>query len=502
MDTVLGVSMAPTTVRIVLVEGENADGATVDEDNFAVNNDEDPATFSAPNQVVAAILGTREGASEAGYDLLSTGVTWSNQREAAELCDALAARKVENVMLVSAFLAAAALAQSIGSATGYARAALLYVEPDTATLAVVDTTDGSITAVQREELPEDDDQAVATLVNLLSAAEGLDERPDGVLVVGSGVDIPLIKPALEVATSLPLSVPEAPETALARGAALASANAPLFASSTAALAYALDPGTGSVIQHAHAPGYLAVAEAVPGAEPGADALAYSAVADDSAAIYTELGPDAYAGADEHQDFTTGMYPDFGLLEEHEHVSRTPFLAAMSVLIIFVAGVMALVISLAFSIRPSASSRPSLSHNVVAPARLAPLPPERTRTCRCTSAGPGTGSSTRSSARSGAGSWARAGSLCRAGRGAGPDHSADSSRAFTATARPAARAEASRSRPLGSRRRGLGPRRWSWMGPWRWRLGPRWRRLGSRRPRPLVSVSKFCGQLIAAGSGPR
>ena len=374
MDTVLGVSMAPTTVRIVLVEGENADGATVDEDNFAVTNGEDPATFSAPNQVVAAILGTREGASEAGYELLSTGVTWSNQHEAAELRDVLAARKVENVMLVSAFLAAAALAQSMGSATGYARAALLYVEPNTATLAVVDTTDGSITDVQREELSDDDDQAVATLVNLISAAEGLPQQPDGVLVVGSGVDIPLIKPALEEATSLPLSVPEQCETALARGAALASANAPLFASSTAAQAYALDPGTGSVSQHAHAPGYLAVVEAVPGAEPGADALAYSAVADDSGAIYTQLGPDAYVGADEHQDFTTGIYPDFGLLEEHEHVSRTPFLAAMSVLIIFVAGVMALVISLAFSIRPSASSRPSLSHNVVAPARLAPLPP--------------------------------------------------------------------------------------------------------------------------------
>ena len=323
--------------------------------------------------MVAAILGTREGANEAGYDLLSTGVTWSDQCEATELRDALAARKVENVMLVSAFLAAAALAQSMGSATGYARAALLYIEPDTATLAVVDTTDGSITDVKREQLPDDDDQAVATLVSLVSAAEGLDEQPDGLLVVGSGVDIPLIKPALEEATSLPLSVPEQPATALARGAALASANAPLFASSTAALAYALDPGTGSVSQHAHAPGYLAVAEAVPSGEPGADALAYSAVADDSAAVYTQLGPDAYVADDEHQDFTTGMYPDFGQLEEHEHVSRTPFLAAMSVLIIFVAGVMALVISLAFSIRPSASSRPSLSHNVVAPARLAPLP---------------------------------------------------------------------------------------------------------------------------------
>jgi hypothetical protein len=373
VDTVLGVSMAPTSVRMVLVEGQNADGATVDEDNFAVANGDDPATFSAPDQVVAAILGTREGASEAGYDLLSTGVTWSDQCEAAELRDALTARKVENVMLVSAFLAAAALAQSMGSATGYARAALLYVEPDAATLAVVDTTDGSITDVKREQLPDDDDQAVATLVSLVSAAESLDEQPDGLLVVGSGVDIPLIKPALEEATSLPLSVPEQPATALARGAALASANAPLFASSTAAEAYALDPGTGSVSEHAQAPGYLAVAEAVPSGEPGAEALAYSAVADDSAAVYTQLGPDAYAADDEHQDFTTGMYPDFGQLEEGEHVSRTPFLAAMSVLIIFVAGVMALVISLAFSIRPSASSRPSLSHNVVAPARLAPLP---------------------------------------------------------------------------------------------------------------------------------
>ncbi len=374
MDTVLGVSMAPTAVRMVLVEGENADGVTVDEDDFAVTESDDPATFSAPDQVVAAILGTREGANEAGYELLSTGVTWTDQRAAAELRDVLAARKVENVMLVSSFLAAAALAQSMGSATGYSHNALLYVEPDSATLAVVNTTDGSIIDVQREQLPADDDQAVAALVNLVSAAEGLDLHPEGLLVVGSGVDIPLIKPALEDATSLPLSVPEHPDTALARGAALASANAPLFASSTAALAYALDPGTGSVSQHVGAPGYLAVAEAaVPSAEAGADGLAYSAVADDSAAVYTHVGPDAYAGVDEHEDFTTGMYPDFDRLE-HEPETRKPFFVAMGVLIIFVAGVMGLVISLAFSIRPSAYTRPSLSHNVIAPARIpAPAP---------------------------------------------------------------------------------------------------------------------------------
>jgi len=370
VDTVLGVSMAPTTVRMVLVEGENADGVTVDEENFGVADGEDSATFSAPDQVVAAILGTREGANEAGYHLLSTGVTWSDQQEAAELRDVLLARKVENVMLVSSFLAAAALAQSIGSTTGYARTALLFIEPDSATLAVVDTTDGSIADVHRELLPDDDDQAVAKLVGLVSAAETLEEHPEGLLVVGSGVDVPLIKPALEAATSLPLSVPERPEMALARGAALASASAPLFASSTDALAYAQDPGTGSVSQHALAPGYLAVAEAAAGAEPGADALAYSAVADDSAAVYTQEGPDAYAGAHEEEDFTTGMYPDFAPAALGQP-TRTPFFAAISVMIIFTVGVVALVISLAFSIRPSVSSRPSLSQNVVAPAR--PLP---------------------------------------------------------------------------------------------------------------------------------
>lgn len=34
---VLGVSMTPTKVRMVLVEGESADGVTVDEEDFDVD---------------------------------------------------------------------------------------------------------------------------------------------------------------------------------------------------------------------------------------------------------------------------------------------------------------------------------------------------------------------------------------------------------------------------------------------------------------------------------
>ena len=156
METVLGVAMAPTTVRMVLVEGENADGVTVDEENFEVTGDGAPATRTGPDQVISAILGTREGAAESGYQLRSTGVTWTDPAEAAALRDALASHKMENVMLVSAFMAAAALAQTVGSSIGYDQTALLFVEPDTATLAVVNSADGSITDVYRQPLQSTD----------------------------------------------------------------------------------------------------------------------------------------------------------------------------------------------------------------------------------------------------------------------------------------------------------------------------------------------------------
>src|SRR6202012_3523679 len=276
VDTVLGVSMAPTAVRMVLVEGENADGLTVDEDGFDVNVAADAPTINAADQVVSAILGTQEGAVESGYELRSTGVTWTDPIEAAALRDALAARKVENVMLVSSFLAAAALAQVVGSSVGYAQTGLLFVEPDTATLAVVNNADGSITEVQRQPLTPGGN-ATAELAALVSGAGALNVQPDGLFLVGSGVDVGSLKPQLEAAAGLIMSAPDEPETALARGAALASAHAPLFSSSTEALAYAQDPGTGFINPYAVAPGYFDVAT---DSASGDQALAYSAVADD------------------------------------------------------------------------------------------------------------------------------------------------------------------------------------------------------------------------------
>ena len=246
MVTVLGVAVAPTRVHVVLVEGENADGATVRQENFDLTTNGDAPTITAPDQVISAILGAREHAVESGHQVTSTGATWADPAAAAALREGLAAHKIENVMLVPAILAAAALAQEVGNATNYAHTALLFVEPDTATLAVVNTADGSVADVHRRFQPEDDDEAVAELVEMVKGADEMEARPEGVFVVGSGVDIPLIKPALEAATSLPVSAPEEPEMALARGAALASANAPFFASSTTALSVPQEPGTAEV----------------------------------------------------------------------------------------------------------------------------------------------------------------------------------------------------------------------------------------------------------------
>ncbi len=250
MEVVLGVSMAPETVRMVLVEGAAAGGVTVDQDGFDVVGNPTPA--AAANHIVAAILGTRDSAAQGGYQLKSSGVSWTDPAKAAALRDVLAARRIENVMLVSAVMAAAALAQAMGSATNWARTALLLVEPTSATLAIVDTSDGTVTDVHRHPLPGRDDVALAKLTTMVSGAESMRAQPEGVVLVGPDVDIPLIMPTLEAATSLSVTTPEEPEMALARGASLAAANARLGAprtitmpsariSSTAAAGYAHDP---------------------------------------------------------------------------------------------------------------------------------------------------------------------------------------------------------------------------------------------------------------------
>jgi hypothetical protein len=338
VDIVLGVSMTPTTVRMVLVEGDKADGSIVDHDVFDVTAADGTATSSnAAEQVVEAVLGTKESAAEGGHHLKAIGVTWSDHAEASTLRDTLAARGIEGVMLVSDGHAAGALAQAVGRAVGYATTALLFIDRDTATLSVVQTDDGSVVKVLSRSLHSGD--AMAVLADMAAAVDAQDSPPQGMFVVGSGVDVSSVKAHLENLVSLPVSAPDEPELALARGAALASANAPAFEATTVGLAYSQDPD-GTTAGNAYVG--LAAAE-------------------------TQLAP---VGA--------GLVNEYAAQTDMEPIptdeSRKPFLLVGSALTsIFVVGVVALVISLAVSIRPTVDQRPNPGANAIVPSTVAPAP---------------------------------------------------------------------------------------------------------------------------------
>ncbi|MGE0216751.1 DUF7159 family protein [Mycolicibacterium sp.] len=330
MDIVLGVSMTPTTVRMVLVEGEKADGVTVDHDVFDAASVEGSANVA--EQVVSAIQGTKESAQTGGHHLKSIGVAWSDHTEAAALRDALAAHGIGDVMLVSEGHAAASLAQAVGRAVGYDTTALLFVHRDAATLSVVQTDDGSVVKVLSRTLHSGD--AMAALTEMAEGVATQESPPQGIFVVGSGVDVSSVKAHFEHRVPLPVHAPDDAELALARGAALASAAAPAFEATTVGLAYSQDPdGTtaGSVF----------------------------------AAAETQLAP---AGPDVVDEFAdTELRP----VDEE----RKPFLLVGSALTsIFVIGVVALVISLAISIRPTAEQRPSPAQSAIVPSSQVPAAP--------------------------------------------------------------------------------------------------------------------------------
>lgn len=350
MDVALGVSMGSAAIGLVLVEGENADGATVDDDKFFIATDD----ASVPLQVLAAILGTREGATEGGYRLASTGVSWTHPTEAAALRDALATHKIENVVLVSAFLAAAALAQNVGEAIGYRRTAMLLIEPGNATVAIVDSDDGSVSARHTESLAVSERGAdvsadtVARLAAMVMSTTAPDAQPEGVFVVGSDIDVTPFKAALEAAIPLRVNAPEEPEMALARGAALAAANAPLFASSTAAMAYAQDPGTDDPRRYTF------------GGYHGDCGL--SLAADNS-----ESAPIAHSGI-ANDDADTVVVPAAVDHDRDAKPRRRPLLLAGSLLaVVGIGAVVALEVALAINIRPAVTLLPNPVQNLIVPA---------------------------------------------------------------------------------------------------------------------------------------
>ncbi|MCI4675741.1 DUF7159 family protein [Candidatus Mycolicibacterium alkanivorans] len=219
MDTVLGLSMTPTTVGLVLVEGDGADGATKHHDVFEVRRGGfSPVTTS---EFVAEAL-SRTQAIAGGQRLQSIGVTWSDDAavEASLLLDSLADSGFDNIVPIRLPEATEAFARAIGQVIGSEVSTVCVVEPDAVVALAVDSNQNSVQTAVSYQLETDQD-LIGWLADVLSR-DGW--RADGLVLLGSGDELDIIARRLEQVLGMPVFAPAEAELALARGAALASVN--------------------------------------------------------------------------------------------------------------------------------------------------------------------------------------------------------------------------------------------------------------------------------------
>lgn len=217
MDAVLGLSMTPTSVGLVLVEGHEADGATMDRDAFDVPN----GAQHTSDQAAEAVRRAEASAANRGVRLHSIGVTWSEDADdqASALMQSLSEYGFDNVVAIRLPEATEALARGIADVIGYETTAVCVIEPETAIALVVHAgRQGAVQTVVNDAI-DTEESLISWLSSVFAKA---DWQPQALVVVGSAGGFDEFLPQLEDALSVPVFSPEEAELALARGAALAS----------------------------------------------------------------------------------------------------------------------------------------------------------------------------------------------------------------------------------------------------------------------------------------
>lgn len=225
METVLGLSLTPTAVGWVLVEGRDAGGTIVDHDQFEVRTGGGARAASTSAQVAAAVLQAQSAAAERDQHLHLVGVTWSDAAaaEAALLLESFTEFGLSNVVPIRSLDAAELLAGGIAPVVGYDRAAVCVLERDSATVVMVDDADGDArTAVK--QLHGGADRLTQWLTTMYDRSKW---RPDGVVVVADD-DLDALSGHLEETLPVPVFSQSGVPLAMARGAALAAAQSTEF----------------------------------------------------------------------------------------------------------------------------------------------------------------------------------------------------------------------------------------------------------------------------------
>ncbi|MFC3777148.1 DUF7159 family protein [Mycolicibacterium holsaticum] len=227
MDAVLGLSVTPSAVGVILVEGPDDDGRTVDHTAFEIFGARRATPLQRSEQTAAAVLRTEELAAERGQRLSCIGVTWSedSSTEAALLLKTLGDCGFDNVLPVSLLESSEALAWGVADVIGYDVTAVCVIEATTAITLIVHNSEGAVQTAVSHGI--DSEQA---LIRWLSAVFcRVDWPPQALVMVSAGSGIDDLLPRLEEVLAVPVFAPAGSELALARGAAMASAHDPELA---------------------------------------------------------------------------------------------------------------------------------------------------------------------------------------------------------------------------------------------------------------------------------
>jgi hypothetical protein len=287
LDTVLGVSVTPTTVGWVLAEGHGADGTILDHHELKLRGGPGLRAVSTAQQVADEVLRVDAMTAASDHRLRVIGVTWNDEAsaQAALLLESLTDAGFDNVVPVRFLEAVQTLALAIAPVIGYEQTAVCILEHEWATVVMVDAHDGETrTAVKHVRGGFD---------GLTSWLSGMFDRngwrPAGVVVVGSDDDIDGFSWQLEKALPVPVFAQTMAQVTVARGAALTAARSTEFTDEQL-LATSSEPTPAAV-----RPKQLSYAGAVTALAAGAITFVTSL----SLAVGLQLAPDNASGTATH-----------------------------------------------------------------------------------------------------------------------------------------------------------------------------------------------------------
>lgn len=226
MDTVLGLSITPTTVGWVLAEGHDADGTILGHHEQELHGGRGVRAVTTAEQVAAEVMRASDIATASNHRLRVIGVTWNDEAaaQAALLMEALTDAGFDNVVPVRMLDAVETLAQAIAPVIGYEQTAVCILEHEWATVVMVDTHDGETQTVVKH-VHGGFDGLTSWLTGMFDRSAW---RPAGVVVVGSDSDVSDFSWRLERALPVPVFAQTMAQVTVARGAALAAAQSTEF----------------------------------------------------------------------------------------------------------------------------------------------------------------------------------------------------------------------------------------------------------------------------------